>query len=151
MNGPKVCIACSASGHLTETLQLKMAWKGLAHYFVSDRRQNALDLAKKEKVYFVDVPRRNPARLAKNFIQSLRIFLKEKPDFVISLGADVAMPTCLIAKLFGKKVVFVESFCRVREPSASGRIMYRAADLFLVQWKENKEFFPRAEHAGSVF
>lgn len=147
----KVCLACSAGGHLTELLQLQESWKGFPHYFVSDERLNAIDLAKKEKTFFVACPRRNPAMLALNFLQSMKIFLLEKPDFVVSTGADTAVPTCLIAKLFGKKVAFIESFCRVKEPSLSGKIMYKIADLFLVQWPENKKFFPKAEYAGSVF
>jgi UDP-N-acetylglucosamine:LPS N-acetylglucosamine transferase len=147
----KVCLAASAGGHLTELLQLKEAWAGKPHYFVSDKRSNAIALGDRERVYFVKCPRRNPIWLLANFLQSLKVFLAEKPDVVISTGADTAIATCIIARLFGKKVVFIESFCRVKEPSLSGRIMYRAADLFLVQWRENKRFFPRAEYAGSVF
>ena len=147
----KICLACSAGGHLTELLQLEDSWKRKEHFFVSDNRSNALDLAKKEKVHFVTCPRRNPLKLVLNFFQSTSVFLKERPDVVVSTGADTAIPTCLIAKLFGKKVVFIESFCRIEGPSLSGKIMYRIADLFLVQWKENLKFFPKAEYAGSVF
>lgn len=147
----KVCIACSAGGHLTEALQLKEAWKGISHYFVTDRRENAIGLSKGERVLFVEVPRRNPLKLLKNAFQSLRVFLAERPDVVVSTGADVAIPTCLIAKAFGSKIVFIESFCRISEPSFSGRIMYYFADLFLVQWKENLKFFPNAKYYGSVF
>lgn len=147
----KVCLACSAGGHLTELLQLREAWQGRPCFFVSDKRLNAVDLGKREKVFFVACPRRNPLLLLVNFFQSLTVFLKERPDVVISTGADTAIATCLIAKAFGKRVVFIESFCRVREPSLSGKIMYTTADLFLVQWPENKLFFPKAVYAGSVF
>ncbi len=147
----KVCLACSAGGHLTELIQLREAWQGRPCFFVSDKRLNAVDLGRQEKVFFVACPRRNPLLLLVNFFQSLAVFLKERPDVVISTGADTAIATCLIAKAFGKRVVFIESFCRVREPSLSGKIMYRAADLFLVQWPENKAFFPNAVYAGSVF
>ncbi len=136
---------------MTELLQLEKAWKGKEHYFISDNRSNAVALSKKEKVYFVKCPRRNPLNLVINLFESFNLFLQEKPDVVISTGADTAIATCLLAKLFGKKVVFIESFCRIKEPSVSGKIMYRIADLFLVQWKENLKFFPKAEYAGSVF
>ncbi len=102
-------------------------------------------------MYYVAVPRRNPLNLLVNFFQAFSIFLREKPDVVISTGADVSVPLMLIAKLFLRKVVFIESFCRVKTPSLSGKIMYPLADLFLVQWVENLEFFPRAEFSGSVF
>lgn len=147
----RVCLACSAGGHLTELLQLKQAWLRYDHFYISDKRTNAIELSKKEKVYFVVCPRRNPIKLLINFIQSFFIFLKERPDVVISTGADTAIPICLIAKLFRRRVVFIESFCRIKEPSLSARIMYRFADLFLVQWPENLKFFPKAEFAGSVF
>ena len=47
----KICLACSAGGHLTELLQLEKAWQGKPHYFISDKRLNAIDLAKNEKVH----------------------------------------------------------------------------------------------------
>ncbi|MFH1235197.1 MAG: PssD/Cps14F family polysaccharide biosynthesis glycosyltransferase [Candidatus Diapherotrites archaeon] len=147
----KICLAASAGGHLTELLQLKEAWKGKEHFYVTDKRSNGLALAEKNKTYFLECPRRNPLKLAANFFQALGVFLKEKPDFVISTGADTAVPFCIIARVFGKKVAFIESFCRIKEPSLSGKIMYRIASLFLVQWKENLEFFPKAEFKGSVF
>lgn len=147
----KICLAASAGGHLTELLQLEKSWQGRPHFFVSDKRFNAIDLSKKEKTYFVICPRRNPLKLLVNFFQSLKIFLKEKPDVVISTGADTAIPICLIAKFFGKKIIFIESFCRINSPSLSGKIMYPFANEFFVQWKENLKFFPKAKHVGSVF
>lgn len=147
----KICLACSAGGHLTELLQLEKAWLGKKHFFVSDFRGNAIELSKKEKVVFVECPRRNPLKLAKNFLQGLAVLLKEKPDVIISTGADTAIPICLLGKLFFKKIIFIESFCRVKEPSLSGKIMYGITDAFFVQWKENLKFFPKAKFAGSVF
>jgi len=147
----KLCLAASAGGHLAELLQLEKAWNGKERFYLTDKRTNGIELAKKEKTYFVTCPRRNPIKTTHNFFQSLFIFLKEKPDIVITTGADTAIPFCLIAKFFGKKIVFIESFCRIKKPSLSGKIMYKKSDLFLVQWRENLEFFPEAEFAGSVF
>lgn len=147
----KICLAASAGGHLTELLQLEESWKGDEYFFVSDERLNAIQLSKRDRVYFVSCPRRNPLKLLVNFVQSFRIFLKEKPQVVISTGADTAIPICLIAKLFGKKIIFFESFCRIHSPSLSGKIMYPLTKEFFVQWKENLEFFPKAKYAGSVF
>lgn len=142
----KICLACSAGGHLTELIQLKKLWTGRGHYWVSDNRSNAMELSKRETVYFTIIPARNPAKLALNFIQSLSIFFKENPDLVISTGADVAVPTCLIAKAFGKKVVYIESFAAVFKPSESGKIMYKKADLFFYQWKRLSTFYPKGKY-----
>jgi len=147
----KIALVASAGGHLTELLQLEELWKQEEHFFVSDYRINAIDLSKKEKVYFVLVPRRNIIRFLINFFESLKIFLKEKPDIVLSTGADVAFAFCLIAKIFGKKVIFIESFAQIFKPSLSGTLIYKFADLFFVQWPELLEFYPKAIYAGSVF
>ena len=147
----KVCLACSAGGHFSELTQLMPAFSGKKYFFVTDKRIDTKDLGKKEKVFFVECPRRNPLKLLKNFFQSLKLFLKEKPDVVISTGADTAFSVCILAKIFGKKLVFIESFCRISGPSLSGKIFYPLADVFLVQWKENLEFFPKAKYWGSVF
>jgi len=147
----KICLAASAGGHLTELLQLEKAWQGKEHFFVSDKRLNALDLAKKENVYFLNCPRRNPVNLLINFAQAISVFFREKPAIVISTGADTAIPFCIIAKIFGSKVIFIESFCRIKEKSLSGKIMQHFSDLFLVQWRENLNFYNKAEFCGSVF
>ncbi len=147
----KICLACSAGGHLSELTQLMPAFRSRKYFFVTDRRIDSEVLARKEKVFFVECPRRNPIKLARGFFQSLNIFLREKPDVVVSTGADTAFSICIIAKLFGKKLVFIESFCRIKEPSLSGKIFYRLADVFLVQWKENLSFFPHAKYWGGVF
>lgn len=147
----KVCLACSAGGHLTQILRLEDVWKKHPHFFVSEKNVDALELKKKEKVYFVMVPRRSHLRLLISFIQSFFIFLRERPDVVITTGADTAFATCILAKFFGKKLVFIESFSRITTQSLSGKLLYPRADLFLVQWPEQKKFYPKAEFAGSVF
>jgi beta-1,4-N-acetylglucosaminyltransferase len=147
----KICLACSGGGHLSELMQLEEFYKNREHFFFTFKRPNSEDLAKKEKVYFATDPQRNPLKLLLNFFESFSIFLNEKPDLVVSTGAGVAVPISYIAKAFGKKVVYIESFCRINEPSFSGKLMHPIADLFLVQWKQAEDFFPKAKYAGSVF
>lgn len=147
----KICLACSAGGHLTEILQLKEIYKKHNHFFLTFKREDSKDLAKKENVYFVKDPSRNPLSIVINFFQSLWILLKEKPDVIISTGAGVVMAIYYIARLFRKKTIFIESFCRVKEPSLSGRLIYPVSDLFIVQWKPLLEFYPKAKYGGSIF
>jgi UDP-N-acetylglucosamine:LPS N-acetylglucosamine transferase len=147
----KLCIAVSAGGHLSEIKQIEECYKKHEHFFITFKRFDSEELSKKNKVYFVVDPKRNPLNLIHNFIQSFFILLKEKPDAVISTGAGVALPSLLIAKLMRKKTVFIESFCRISSPSLSGRIAYKFVDLFLVQWKENLRFYPKAKYKGAVF
>ncbi len=150
MLSDSVCLACSGGGHLTELLLLKDFFSNKKHFFVTFKRQNTLDL-KNEKIYFVSDPKRNFFLFAVNFFESLKIFLKEKPKIILSTGAGVAIPICFIGKLFGSKIIFVESYCRINEPSFSGKIIYRIADLFVVQWPEMLKHYPKAKYFGGFF
>lgn len=95
------------------------------------------------KTYHVCHPRRSGLRTARNLLQSLRIVLCERPELVISSGADVAVPVCILARLMGAKLVYIETAGELR-PSLSGRLLYPFADLFIVQWPEKLAAFPRA-------
>ena len=77
--------------------------------------------------------------------------MKEKPDVVITTGALVAFPICLIAKIFGKHIIYIESFARVNSRSLTGRLLYPISDLFLVQWEEMLKFYPKAKYVGGIF
>lgn len=147
----KVCLACSTGGHLLQMLQLKKIYKKYDHFFFTFKRAMSEDLAKKEKVYFVTDPKRNPLMLFINFFQSLSTFLKEKPDVIIANGGGVVVPFCYISKLFGKKIIFIESFSRVFEPSLTGKLVYPLSDLFIVQWKQLIKFYKNAKFGGQIF
>jgi len=151
MNPKKICIATSSGGHLKEVLQLKPFYSKYEHYFVTMPRPDGKDLSKTEKVFFVKCPSRNPIFFAVNFVQSLKIFLKETPDVVVSCGADAALATCWIAKFFGKKIIYIESFCRPSKPSLTGKLVYPVADLFIYQWKELDKYYPKGKYGESIF
>ncbi|MFH1257054.1 MAG: PssD/Cps14F family polysaccharide biosynthesis glycosyltransferase [Candidatus Diapherotrites archaeon] len=147
----KLCLACSAGGHLAEMLQLEEFYSKREHFFLTFRRPDSEDLAKREKVFFVERPARNPLAFILNFFQSLNVLLKEKPDLVLATGADVTASICLLAKILRKKMVFIESFCRPFRPSWSGRIVHPFADLFIVQWPEVHKAYKKAVFGGPIF
>jgi len=147
----KICLACSAGGHLSEMLQLKEFYNKYEHYFVTFKRADSKSLSNNEKVHFIARPGRNPVATIINFFQSLNLLLKEKPDLVIATGADVSVFSCIWGKLLGKKIVYIESFCRPSKPSISGRIVYPFSDLFIVQWKEVWKYYKKAKFGGSIF
>ncbi|MBN2372458.1 polysaccharide biosynthesis protein [bacterium] len=143
----KLCIVCSGGGHLIESKLATMTLRYPKYYvtFYSPHHRH-----EKEKYYHVINPYRNLARFIINFWQSLIIFLKERPDIIITTGASVVISTCMIAKLFRKKVIFIESSGNPLTASATGRLLYRMSDLFYVQREQQKRFFPDARYMGSL-
>jgi beta-1,4-N-acetylglucosaminyltransferase len=144
----KICIACSAGGHLTEVLQLEKVWKNKQHFYISDARVNALNL--KGKKYFILPPRRSYIRTGIAFIQTFIIFLKENPSIIISTGAEIGYPSLILGWIFRKKTIYIESLARIDSPSLCGKLVYGKVDYFYVQWKNGLKFFKEAKYVGSV-
>ncbi|MFT8929768.1 MAG: PssD/Cps14F family polysaccharide biosynthesis glycosyltransferase [Sporolactobacillus sp.] len=86
-----------------------------------------------------------------NVIKSLYFVLKIKPIEVISTGAGMAVPFLMFSKIVGSKIIFIESFAKVTSPTLTGRIVYKFADEFFVQWPEMLKIYPKAKYRGSLY
>lgn len=117
-------------------------------YYVTFWEDNLINFANSHNVYFITHPRHNPFLILKNCVESFFLLIKEKPDLIISTGADVAVPTCIIGKLLGIKLIYIESGGNVITPSLSGKLIYPFADLFIVQWRPTLKNFPSAVYSG---
>lgn len=82
---------------------------------------------------------------------SIKILLKEKPDLIVSTGAAPAIPFFYIGKLFGAKVVYIEVYDRIEKPTITGKVVYPISDLFILQWEEQKKFYPRGQVLEGLF
>lgn len=151
----KICFISSSGGHLDELLMLKPLMEKYDSYIITERTDYSVLTDRDNKVYFVSqIDRREIVFLLKLvalLFQSTWLLIKEKPDVVISTGALVSVPTCLLAKLLRKKVVFIETFAKLYSPSLSGKILYRFADLFIIQWDSLQEYYPDAVYGGWIY
>ena len=57
----------------------------------------------------------------------------------------------LLARALGARLVFIESYAKVNTPTRTGRLLYRFAHRFYIQWPELQEHYPNALYAGGVF
>lgn len=111
--------------------------------------------SKGEKTYYMkQVNRREKDfiwRMIQNSWKSISIYRKEKPDVVICTGVLAMIPICLISKLMGKKLIYIESFAKVTSPTETGKLLYKFADRFYVQWKPMLKFYPNAVYLGGIY
>lgn len=154
----KIIFIASTGGHMSELLCLKKLIDKYDSYVVTEKTETTIDLKNTfgDKMFYV--PYGTKAHLLKyififtfNFIKSFYLFIKIRPDFVITTGAHTAVPMCLISKLFRKKIIFIETFANVYTRSLSGRMMYKIADLFIVQWEPMQELYPNAVYRGGIY
>lgn len=156
----KICFISSNGGHFEQIRQLKKLSASYKHYYIVAKNNStkAFKQSRKgiEKVYFVgDFSRGKKIRFIFQFIltsfQQFFLFIKERPDVVVTTGAGLVIPTCLFAKLFRKKLVYVESFARIKTLNKTGEFLYKYSDLFIVQWKELLELRPNMVYGGWIY
>ena len=82
--------------------------------------------------------------------QAIGVLFRVRPDAVISAGPAIAVPISILSKLLGARLIYIESSSRISQPSLTGRILYRWADLFFVQWQQLQPKYPRAIFAGRL-
>ena len=92
-----------------------------------------------------------PLYLMGNAFRSLKILHREKPDVVVCTGVLAMIPLCMEARLSGRKLVYIESFAKVTSATLTGKLLYRWADRFYVQWAQMKEIYPEAVCLGGIY
>lgn len=132
----KVALVCSHGGHLTETLQLLPAFAGHEIFFATYHGARDEEVRTLARAYFTRNIGTSVWRMGIACFWAARIILRERPDVIVSLGAEIALPFFYLAKLLGIKTIFVESWCRVENLSKTGKLVYPVADQFLVQWPQ---------------
>lgn len=144
----KVALVASHGGHLTELELLGRSLGDVDSVLVTYASVRTGD---QWRTYTLRNIGANPLRLLVGLFRMALILAKERPTAIISTGAEIAIPAFLIGKVLRMRLVFVESLCRVSEPSGTGFLLYPLADLFLVQWPQlASRYGPRAEYAGAV-
>jgi len=150
----KICFIASSGGHFEQLLMLRPLMDKYACCIVTEAAGYREPVGGKKMYYLKQVNRRDKLVylwLLVNAFKSLRILAVEKPDVVVTTGALAVIPMCLLAKLFGKKLVFIESFAKVTSPTLTGKLLYKYADRFYVQWEPMKEFYPDAVFLGGLY
>eukprot|EP01090_Pellita_catalonica_P021175 TRINITY_DN7855_c0_g1_i1.p1 TRINITY_DN7855_c0_g1~~TRINITY_DN7855_c0_g1_i1.p1 ORF type:complete len:212 (-),score=5.49 TRINITY_DN7855_c0_g1_i1:125-760(-) len=90
----------------------------------------------------------------KSLLFCIKIAFRVRPDLILVNGPGTCVPICFAAylpKILGLKntsIVYVESICRVKSLSLSGRLLYHFTDNFIVQWPEVKSKYPKATYLG---
>ena len=139
-------------------MQLKSLFKKFDYHIVTEKAKSNEYLQDEynEKITFlVYGTKKNPFTYFfiyfYNIIKSLCIFLKQKPDVIVTTGTHTAVPMYYIAKLFKKKVIYIETFANRNTKTLAGRFVYPIADVFVVQWEEMLKIYPKAQYWGWIY
>ena len=148
----------STGGHLTELLELKGMFKKYDYSIVTEKTKSTKELKNtypKKVHYLIYGTKHNkikyPFILLLNCFISLYYYIKIRPKVIITTGAHSAGPMCCIGKIFGSKIIFIETFANINTKTITGKLVYKFADLFIVQWESMLELYPKATYGGWIF
>jgi UDP-N-acetylglucosamine--N-acetylmuramyl-(pentapeptide) pyrophosphoryl-undecaprenol N-acetylglucosamine transferase len=140
---PIICLSASGGGHFRQLLDLEPLWSRYPHFLVTEDTVLARSLAKREDVAFVPHFALGQSRMGKGWAmlsaatrsawQSLRVILQRRPDVVITTGAGSQVFVIFWARIFGAKVVLVDSFARFHAPSKFARFAGPLAHVRITQ------------------
>ena len=153
----RVLFISSTGGHLNELLQLTPTMKKYESYIMTEKTKSNESLKEQyENVYYLFYgTKKNLIKylfiFSFNIIKSFYYFIKIKPSVIITTGTHTAVPMCYIAKLFGSKVIFIETFANSKTKTLAGRLVYPIADTFIVQWESMLELYPKAVYGGWIY
>lgn len=150
----KICFAASSGGHFEQILMLKPLMGEYDSFLITEKTTYNVQVKNVKMYYLYQVNRKERKFLLEmigNVLISLYIFIKERPDAVISTGVLAMIPICLLAKLFRKKLIYIESFAKVSTPTETGKFLYKYADQFYVQWPQMREIYPNAIYLGGIY
>ena len=147
---PKVVLVCSPGGHLQQMLALEPAWENFDCTWATLNAADVDHLLEGRRLLKGHGPTN---RHIPNFILNLgfawRTLRATKAEAVLSTGAGLSVPFFIVGKLFGLRLVYVESLTRIESLSLSGKLIYLLADAFFVQWPQQTRR-RRARYRGSV-
>ncbi len=154
----KAMFISSTGGHLSELLQLKSMFKKYDYYLVTEKTKSNIGLINKysNKVKFLVYGNKSHFLsyffiFPYNCVKSLYLYFRIRPKIIITTGAHTCVPMCYIGKLFGSKVIYIETFANIESKTLTGRLIYPIADLFIVQWESMLKLYKNAIYGGWIY
>ena len=154
----KVLFIASTGGHLSELLQLSSLFNNYDYNIITEKTKSTVGLKDKHhsKIGYLKFGTKDHLFsyvfiLLYNTIKSLFLYVKIRPKVIITTGTHTAVPICYIGKLFGSKIIFIETFANSQTKTLSGKLVYPIADTFIVQWESMLELYPKAKLAGWIY
>lgn len=154
----KVLFISSTGGHLDELLQLSPLFEKYEYYIITEKDKANENLKDRfgDKLYFLPYGTRAKilSYIFKYFylcIKTIYYYFKIRPKVIVTTGTHTAGPICILGKVLGSKIIYIETFANINKKTATGRLIYPFADLFIVQWEEMLKLYPKAIYGGSIY
>ena len=129
MKKKRVLFISSTGGHFNELQQLQPLFEKYDYHIITEKDKSTEKLTEKygDKIMYLPYGTRQ------------------------KLFRYIFIYTFLCFKIFGSKIIYIETFANRNRKTATGRLVYPIADLFIVQWEELLKIYPKAVYGGAIY
>lgn len=146
----KICLVSSSGGHWEQLKKLQPLVDKYDGFYVTEKTRFDASPAK-YLMWQTDLKDRwMIPKMIVNGIKAIYIWIKERPDYIITTGTMVAYPFYLMSWIFRKKFIFIETFGRANMPTVAGKMMEKHSNLFIVQWESQVKYYKKAIYGGCL-
>lgn len=158
MSKKKVLFISSTGGHLNELQQLSPLFEKYEYHIITEKDESTIKLKEKygEKIDYLPYGTRSHIiKYIFTYIylcfKTIYLYFKVKPQYIVTTGTHTAGPMCYLGKIFGSKIIYIETFANRSRKTVTGKLIYPIADLFIVQWEEMLKLYPKAIYGGAIY
>ena len=158
MRKKKVLFISSTGGHFNELQQLSALFEKYDYHIITEKDDSTKNLKEeyKEKIDYLPYGTRSKLftyifKYLYLCLKTIYLYIKIRPKYIVTTGTHTAGPMCYLGKLFRSKIIYIETFANRNRKTATGKLIYPIADLFIVQWKEMLELYPKAIYGGAIY
>ena len=158
MKNKKVLFISSTGGHFNELQQLQPLFEKYDYHIITEKDDSTKKLKDKygEKISYLPYGTRSHIlkyifKYSYLCLKTIYLYFKIRPKYIITTGTHTAGPMCYLGKIFRSKIIYIETIANVNRKTATGRLIYPIADLFIVQWEEMLKLYPKAVYGGAIY
>ena len=135
-NRPRILAIASGGGHWIQLLRLRPAFAGADVTYASVGKEAARDVQGHRFFRFPDANRERKIALIFQIARIAWIFLRVRPQVVVTTGASCGYLAVRFGRLLGVRSLFIDSIANAEKMSLSAQLALRHANLTLTQWPE---------------
>ncbi|MHC4785690.1 MAG: hypothetical protein ACYTE6_06960 [Planctomycetota bacterium] len=150
-----IALVAHSGGHVAELQAVEAAWKGHDFFYVTQRRPWTENLKPAYLTPGPSVRRFATLKVLAMLVMAtfvvMWVWLKRRPDVIVTTGGEIALPAFWLGKLIRAKTIFIESYARTEGLSLAARAVRPVTDAFFVQHQEQADASGgRFQYAGNV-
>ena len=138
MKKKKVLFISSTGGHFNELQQLKPLFEKYDYHIVTEKDNSTIGAKEKYGDKISYLPYGTRKKLFRYIfvyfylcLKTIYLYFKIKPQYIVTTGTHTAGPMCYLGKLFGSKIIYIETMANINRKTQIDFYIYPCVFNFI--------------------